>query len=100
MRTQRLSYEEYMQPLSFGEAHSRLETERKILPCILRQELTPYQQEIIYDYYFLQKNIPQIAKERGKNKSSISRVLSRSRTKLAVCTEKYVNILKIAKLSP
>ena len=100
MRTKLVSYGEYMQALHLPEAQSRLGMQGKLLLKIWRQELTPYQQELVYAYYFLGKNIPQIAGELGKNKSSICRGLQRIRQKLRQSVEKYMDILQFAKDSP
>ena len=100
MRTKRIAYEEYMQAPLLPEAHSRLGIKKKLLLKIWRQELTPYQQELVYSYYFLGKNIPQIAREQGKNKSSVCRGLQRSRQKLQKSVEKYMDILQFIKDSP
>lgn len=45
-------------------------------------ELTDKQKEIIFLYYDLGMSIPQIAREKGLNKSSVSRILSRGRERL------------------
>lgn len=44
--------------------------------------LTPPQREILLAYYIHGKNIPQIAKERGIHKSSVSRTLKRAEENL------------------
>lgn len=45
---------------------------------VIEQELTQKQREIIIAYYFQDKNIPQIAAERGIHKSSVCRCLRRA----------------------
>ena len=45
-------------------------------------ELTDKQAEMIHLYYDLGMSIPQIARERGLNKSSVSRTLARGRERL------------------
>ena len=45
-------------------------------------ELTEKQAEMIHLYYDLGMSIPQIAREKGLNKSSVSRTLARGRERL------------------
>ncbi len=45
-------------------------------------ELTPVQREILIAYYFQQKKLPQIARERGISTSSASRTLRRAEKRL------------------
>lgn len=49
---------------------------------VIRDELTPAQREVLIAYYFQEMNIVQIARERGVNKSSVSRTLRRAEAKL------------------
>lgn len=49
---------------------------------VIREELTQLQREAVIAYYFQQKTIPQIAAERGVNKSTVSRTLRRAEGKL------------------
>ena len=49
---------------------------------VIREELTPLQRETLIAYYFQEQNIPQIAAERGVNKSTVSRTLRRAEEKL------------------
>lgn len=49
---------------------------------VIREELTPVQREVLIAYYFQEQNIIQIARERGVNKSSVSRALRRAEEKL------------------
>lgn len=49
---------------------------------VIENELTEKQQEIIRAYYFEDKTIPQIAAERGIQKSSVSRCLKRAEKKI------------------
>jgi len=50
-------------------------TQLQRLRRVIEQELTQKQREIILAYYFQDKTIPQIAAERGVQKSSVSRCL-------------------------
>ena len=52
---------------------------------VIEQELTKKQREIIIAYYFQDKNIPQIAAERGINKSSVWRCLRRAEKRVRLC---------------
>ena len=49
---------------------------------VIREELTPLQRETLLAYYFQEQTIPQIAAERGVNKSTVSRTLCRAEEKL------------------
>ena len=69
-------YEGYMGP--------RLPREQqlKLVQRVIKEELTPLQREILTAYYFQEMTIPQIAEERGVNKSSVCRVLKRAEDRL------------------
>ena len=45
---------------------------------VIQEELTELQREVLIAYYFQEINIPQIARERGVNKSTVSRTLRRA----------------------
>ena len=49
---------------------------------VIREELTDLQREVLMAYYFQEITIPQIARELGVNKSTISRTLHRAEDKL------------------
>ena len=49
---------------------------------VIREELTPLQRETLIAYYFEERTIPQIAADRGVNKSTVSRTLHRAENKL------------------
>ena len=49
---------------------------------VLQEELTALQRETLIAYYFQEQTIPQIAAERGVNKSTVSRTLRRAEEKL------------------
>ena len=49
---------------------------------VLKEELTPLQRETLLAYYYQQQTIPQIAAQRGVNKSTVSRTLRRAEDKL------------------
>ncbi|MBP3684448.1 MAG: sigma-70 family RNA polymerase sigma factor [Oscillospiraceae bacterium] len=48
---------------------------------ILQEELTELQRYTLYAYYFQRKTLPQIAAERGVNKSTVCRTLHRAEEK-------------------
>ena len=52
---------------------------------VIENELTPIQRETIIAYYFQQKNICDIARERGVNKSTVCRTLHRAETRIRRC---------------
>ncbi len=49
---------------------------------VIREELTELQRYTVLAYYFRDRSIPQIAQERGVNKSTVSRTLRRAEEKL------------------
>lgn len=49
---------------------------------VIENELTPLQQETLTAYYFRQRTIPQIAADRGRNKSTVCRTLHRAERRL------------------
>ena len=52
---------------------------------VIREELTPVQREVLLAYYFQEMTIPQIAADRGVNKSTVSRTLKRAENRLQRC---------------
>ena len=52
---------------------------------VIEMELTQKQREVILAYYFQDKTIPQIAAERGIQRSSVSRCLRRAEKKVRLC---------------
>ena len=69
-------YEGYL-----GPRMTRAEAKRRI-SRVVAAELTDIEREVLVAYYLQETNIPQIARERGVNKSSVSRALSRAEKKL------------------
>ena len=55
---------------------------RRNMRLVRERELTPRQQEMLHLYYDLGLSIPQIAREKGLNKSTVSRTLARGRERL------------------
>lgn len=49
---------------------------------VIAEELTPLQRETLVAYYFQEMTIPQIARDRGVHKSTVSRTLHRAEDKL------------------
>ncbi len=49
---------------------------------VIRKELTDAQREVLLAYYLQEMTIPQIARERGVNKSSVSKMLRRAEDRL------------------
>lgn len=58
------------------------EVARKRIDRVVREEMTELERETLIAYYFQEKNIPEIARARGVNKSSVSRALKRAEMKL------------------
>lgn len=60
-------------------------TQMQRLRRVIERELTQTQREVILAYYFQDKTIPQIAAERGVQKSSVSRCLKRAEKRVRLC---------------
>ena len=58
------------------------ELQRRRLDRAIREELTPLQRQTLLAYYIQEKTIPQIARERGVQKSTVSRTLHRAEARL------------------
>ena len=58
------------------------EIQMKRVHRVIEEELTPLQREALIAYYIQGRTIPQIARERGVQKSTISRTLHRAEDKL------------------
>jgi RNA polymerase sigma factor (sigma-70 family) len=52
---------------------------------VIEKELSRKQQQVILAYYFQDKTIPEIAAERGIQKSSVSRCLRRAEKRIRLC---------------
>lgn len=55
---------------------------KRVLHNVIDNELTERQKEIVMLYYFNNKNILEISRELGLNKSTVSRHLQRARDKI------------------
>ena len=49
---------------------------------VIAEEMTPLQRETVIAYYIHNRKIPEIARERGVHKSTVSRTLKRAEQKL------------------
>ena len=58
------------------------DTATKRVRRVIQEELTELQRYVILAYYFQEKKIPQIARERGVHKSTVSRTLRRAEQRL------------------
>ena len=58
------------------------ELQMKRIQRVIEEELTPIQREVLIAYYISDQTIPQIARERGVHKSTVSRTLHRAEDKL------------------
>ena len=54
----------------------------KRVQAVIREELTPLQRDTRFAYYISGRTIPQIARDRGVQKSTVSRTLRRAEDKL------------------
>ena len=58
------------------------ELQMKRVQRVIEEELTPLQREALIAYYIQGQTIPEIARDRGVQKSTISRTLHRAEDKL------------------
>ena len=58
------------------------EIQMKRVQRVIEEELTPLQREALIAYYIQGQTIPEIARDRGVQKSTISRTLHRAEEKL------------------
>ena len=58
------------------------EVQLKRVQRVIEEELTPLQREALIAYYIQGQTIPEIARDRGVQKSTISRTLHRAEEKL------------------
>lgn len=58
------------------------QVQQKRLDRVIREELTPLQRQTLLAYYIQEQTIPEIARERGVAKSTVSRTLHRAEEKL------------------
>ena len=61
------------------------EVQLRRLRRVIEKELTEIQRETLIAYYFQDKNIVQIAKERGVNRSTVCRTLHRAEARVRRC---------------
>ena len=66
----------------FTFRHIPREQQIRRMKAVIREELTELQRDTILAYYFENKNLVQIAEERGVNKSTVCRTLKRAENKL------------------
>ena len=55
------------------------------LQRVIEQELTPIQREVMVAYYFQQKTMAQIARERQVHRSTVCRTLRRAEDRVRRC---------------
>lgn len=58
------------------------EIAQKRIDRVMQEEMTQLERETIIAYYIQERTIPEMARERGVNKSSVSRALNRAEKKL------------------
>lgn len=84
-------HSEILSTAASGKCVCLSDTIKTTLKKIIENELTPLQKSIICQYYYENKNIPQIAAETGVNKSSVCRTLKRARCRIGNAL-KYGNL--------
>ena len=60
-------------------------TQLRRLQRVIDTELTEKQRRAIVGYYFEKKNIPQLAREYGLNRSTVCRTLQRAERRIRLC---------------
>lgn len=63
---------------SINDNRNRLSMVKRAVLQVVRDQLTPRQRQIVLLYFFEGKNMPQIARELGVNKSTVSRTMQRA----------------------
>lgn len=58
------------------------EVQLRRVRSVIENELTPLQRETLMAYYFRRETIPEIARRRGVNKSTVCRTLQRAEQRL------------------
>ena len=58
------------------------EVQKKRLQRVLREELTEHQRQTLIAYYFQEQSVPEIARNRGGNKTTVWRTLRRAEERL------------------
>ena len=58
------------------------EVQLKRVQRVMQEELTQLQREVLLAYYFQEKTMAEIARERGVNKSTVCRTLHRAEDRL------------------
>jgi len=61
------------------------EIQLKRVKRVICEELTDCQKQVVIAYYFQQQTIPEIARERGVNKSTVRRPLHRAEERIRRC---------------
>lgn len=74
----KVSYEFYMSSFS-GDNHENIQRQCKILESVVEKKLTKAQKQILYMYYDNKLTMQDIANTLGKDKSTISKSLKRSK---------------------
>ena len=71
-------------PFDEGYLGPRLprQVQRQRVSRVIQEELTPLQRETLLAYYIQEQTIPEIARARGVNKSTVSRTLRRAEAKV------------------
>lgn len=67
--------------------HLPRDVQQQRLHRVLREELTELQRYTVIAYYFRDRTLQQIARERGVNKSTVCRTLHRAEAKLKRCLQ-------------
>lgn len=100
-----LDINEYYYNYEYYNAHSDSNTNRQYIDCLkaclniaLEKEITGIQKEILKKYYYENKKMSEIAKERGVTIGVISRQIKSAKKKIRSKLEYFEAIYKICKM--
>lgn len=70
---------------------------KECLKIAMEKEITPYQKEVLEDYYYQEKKMSEIAEKRGVGISVISRQIKAAKEKIRSKLEYFEAIYKVCK---
>lgn len=99
-----LDINEYYYNYEYYSRNNNENTNAQYLKCLkaclkiaMEKEITPYQKEVLEDYYYQEKKMSEIAEKKGVNISTISRQIRRAKEIIRGKLEYFEAIYKICK---
>ena len=92
------NYEDYRHNNNENTNAQYLRCLKACLKIAMEKEITPYQKEVLEEYYYQNKMMLEIAKERGVNISTISRQIKQAKEIIRSKLEYFEAIYKICKM--